>query len=83
MFPFVSFCIRAHLIRKLMHHTVFSLKEMRKNNNKAYGKSQICIENAKIKKPRKSAHNKIIISGSDFLGNANFVPISKIYDLPP
>ena len=56
---------------------------MRKNNNKAYGKSQICIENAKIKKLRKSAHNKIIISGSDFLGNANFVPISKIYDLPP
>ena len=54
-----------------------------KNNNKAYGKSQICIENAKIEKPRKSLQGKFINNRCDFLGNANFGPIFQICDLPP
>ena len=41
---------------------------MRKNNNKAYGKSQICIENAKIKKQKKSHRGKFIDNRCDFLG---------------
>ena len=66
-----------------MHHTAFSLKEIRKNNYNAYGKFQICIENEKIKKPRTSAQSKIINSRSDFLENANLDPIFQIPNLPP
>ena len=52
----------------VLHHTAFSLKEIEKVNNNAYGKSQICIENVKIKKPRKSHQGKLIFSRCDFLG---------------
>ena len=39
---------------------------------KAYRKDLICIENEKMKKPRKSHPNKIMNKERDFLGNANF-----------
>ena len=61
----------------------FSSERSTKNHYNAYGKFGICIENEKIKKPRKSDQSKIINSRSDFLGYANFVLISQICDLPP
>ena len=95
-FLFISFSIRRHLMNKLMqnlinfntvlwwvmHHTAFSLKEMKKNNHFDYGKFQICIENENIKKLKTSAQKKIINKWSDVLGNANFVPIFQIWNLP-
>ena len=39
---------------------------------KAYRKDLICIENEKMKKPRKSHPNKIINKECYFLGNARF-----------
>ena len=50
-----------------MHHTAFSLKEMKKNNHFDYGKFQICIENEKIKNPKTSDQGKLTNSRSDVL----------------
>ena len=48
----------------------------------AYGELWICIENAKIKKPRKSDPSKIINKRCDFFENANFDPIFHIHNSP-
>ena len=48
----------------------------------AYGELWICIENAKIKKPRKSDPRKIINKTCDFFENANFDPIFHIHNSP-
>ena len=46
------------------------------------GKSPICIENQKIKKPKKSQAGEFDQEKTDFFGNAKFSIILQIGDFP-
>ena len=46
------------------------------------GKSPICIENKKIKKPRKSQAEEFDKEKTDFFGNAKFSIFLRIGDFP-
>ena len=56
---------------KVMKKSLFSL-------NTRSEKIQICIGNAKFKKPKKLRRSKFILEEGYFLGNANFSPGRQI-----
>lgn len=68
------FMNRGNLCRGLtLHFTAFSKKNLKIHVHLARAELQICIENEKIKKRRKSDTGKIANNVLDFLGNAKFV----------